>query len=214
MSSLRVPIAFALAMCAAAAAPAHSARSALKLPMQTHAAFFSKETRQARALDPQVFVRDRHAPAGAGPQNIAHAAGLRPAFLSDPPRAALFNAEGKPLGFTLAQWLGAKGTVDVAADSRTVSVHLRGLRPGGIYSLFENHFDRQPIGFTPLDGTGAGNSFVASPRGTAAISIRAPEPLNHDNAVLLVFHSDGAAHGASRGEIGVSAQHQLIARLP
>jgi hypothetical protein len=32
--------------------------------------------------------------------------------------------------------------------------------------------------------------------------------------VLVVYHSDGKTHGDSRGEIGVGAQHQLIARLP
>ena len=42
---------------------------------QPHAAFFSAETSQPKPIDPQVFVQDAAAPAGTGPQGIAHAAG-------------------------------------------------------------------------------------------------------------------------------------------
>jgi hypothetical protein len=34
------------------------------------------------------------------------------------------------------------------------------------------------------------------------------------NAVLLVYHSDGRTHGTSRGQLGVTAHHQLIAKVP
>ena len=34
------------------------------------------------------------------------------------------------------------------------------------------------------------------------------------NAVLLVSHSDGKAHKQSRGGIGITAHHQLIAKVP
>lgn len=182
--------------------------------METHAAFFSSETRQPKPLDPQVFVRDPNAEAGKGPQGIQHAAGFRPAPMSDPAATPLFNAQGKPLGFKLGQWLGAQGAVDIAADGRTVTVRLRHLRPGARYSLFENHFDEHPIGFTPLDGSGTANSFIASAKGEAKVTVKAPAPLTHANAVLLVYHSDHEAHGMSRGEIGVNAHHELIARVP
>lgn len=184
-----------------------------QLTMETHATFFSSETHQAKPVDPQVFVRDAGAAAGIGPQNIKHAAGFRPALLVDPLQSQLFNAQGRELGFTLGEWLGAKGTVDIATDGRTVSVSLSRLRPNATYSLFENHFDQRPIGFTPLDGDGSRNSFVAQSDGNLTISVKAPEALTHANAVLLVYHSDGEAHGKSRGEIGVNAHHQLIARI-
>jgi hypothetical protein len=88
------------------------------------------------------------------------------------------------------------------------------LRPNGVYSLFENHFDQKPIGFTPSDGTGNSNSFTADASGGGAISLLSPRPLTHDNAVLLVYHSDNKSHGEERGEIGVTAHHQIIVRIP
>ena len=47
---------------------------------ETHAAFFSAETKQPKVLDPHVFVRDETAPAAIGPQGIPHIAAFRPAL--------------------------------------------------------------------------------------------------------------------------------------
>lgn len=193
---------------------ATGAEGARDLPMQTHASFFSAESKQPKPLDPQVFVKDANAPAATGPQNIKHAAGLRPALIADAPGTNLYNAQSKPLGFDLGTWLAPTGSASIAADGMTVTVRLANLRPQGSYTLFENHFDQKPVGFTPLDGTGKGNSFVAPASGIATMTVKAPAKLTHDNAVLLVYHSDGATHGMSRGEIGVNAHHQMIARLP
>ena len=44
------------------------------------------------------------------------------------------------------------------------------------------------------------------------MTVTAPQLLTHANAVLLVYHSDKTFHGDQRGEIGVTAHHQLIAR--
>jgi hypothetical protein len=199
-----------------AAVAATATQKRLDLQFVLHAAFFSGETHQAKPLDPQVFVADAAAAAGAGPQNISHAAGFRPVFLSDPPGSALFNANGNSLGMTLAEWMAAKGTVRIApaGDAARCACRFTGLRPNGVYSLFENHFDQNPVGFTPLDGSGQHNSFTADAHGRAAVSVRAPHRLTHDNAVLLVWHSDNKTHGAERGEIGVTAHHQIIARPP
>ncbi len=184
----------------------------------THAAFFSEEMHLAPALDPQVFVRDANAPAGKGPQKIQHSAGLRNALIADPGDSRIYNALGVPLdGFTLATWLNATGSVTIVAPepgSPRVTVELDGLRPNGVYSLFENHFDQNPVGFTPLDGAATGNTFTADSRGHAKLTVSAPQMLTHDNAVLVVYHSDGMAHGMERGQIGVTAHHQLIARVP
>lgn len=184
--------------------------------MQTHAAFFSAESHQPKILDPQVFVSDAAAQAGAGPQNIQHIAGVRPPLIDqDPGNAALLNAKGDQLGFKLADWLAAKGQVTItpaAGGKVEVSVQFSHLLPGGHYSLFENHFDQKPIGFTPLDGAGKANDFVAGADGIAKIVVTAPQALTKDNGVLLVYHSDKTSHGEQRGEIGVSAHHQIIAR--
>jgi hypothetical protein len=84
----------------------------------------------------------------------------------------------------------------------------------GHYSLFENHFDQQPVGFTPLDGAGKANDFMANDSGSATVSVLAPQAPTHANAVLLVYHSDKTSHGDQRGDTGVNAHHQLIARIP
>ena len=187
-----------------------------KLHFILHAVFFSEETHQAKLLDPHVFVKDSAAPAAIGPQNIPRVAGFRPALVAGPRDVQVFNARGKNLGFSLADWFAAKGSVRVTPSGRgaRLACAFTQLRPNGVYSLFENHFDQKPVGFTPSDGSGKGNSFTADANGSAAISLMSPRPLTHDNAVLLVYHSDGMAHGMERGEIGVTAHHQIIVRIP
>lgn len=136
----------------------------------------------------------------------------------DDPSLPALAGDGKPLGFTLERWFGPTGSVelvpfaDATGTHERITVRCAHLISRGRYSLFENHFDKTPVGFTPLDGTNA--SFTASKAGDATIVVVAPEPLTHDNAVLLVYHSDGMDHGASRGAIGIDAHHQLIARIP
>ncbi len=163
-------------------------------------------------------MQDAAAPAATGPQNIQHAAGFRPALIEqDAKTTPLYNAKGEPLGFDLGHWLDAKGVVTItpsAHGTAKISARFTNLRPGGSYSLFENHFDQQPVGFTPLDGAGKANNFVAGKNGAARISLVAPQMLTHANAILLVYHSDKTFHGDQRGEIGVTAHHQLIAPIP
>jgi hypothetical protein len=207
-----------LAFTLTAAFTVSEAADSTRLTFTTHAAFFSTETHQAKPIDPQVFVRDPAAPAATGPQGIRHVAGVRPALIDqDPGATPLVNANGEPLGFDLADWLGAKGVVTITRSARgkiEVSARFTHLRPGGYYSLFENHFDQQPIGFTPLDETGKTNNFVASKIGSTRVTVVAPQPLTHANAVLLVYHSDKMFHSEQRGDPGVNAHHQLIARIP
>ncbi|MGF6638383.1 hypothetical protein [Paraburkholderia sp. 35.1] len=194
---------------------AHAADEAKVLPFETHAAFFSRETQQKTPLDPQVFVEQPGAPAATGPQGIKRSAGLRNALIADTPTLPLKTATGQRMNLTLGAWLGARGEAILTPqpDGREkVTVVLSGLKPNGHYSLFENHFNEKPIGFTPLDGSGQDNDLVADAEGNAALTTIAPVPLTHDNAVLVVYHSDGKSHGKQRGEIGVTAHHQLIAR--
>lgn len=206
----------ALAFVAAAvfAAPSLAAQM-LSLDFITHAAFFSAETKQPSPLDPQAFVADAGAGAAVGPQGIAHAAGFRPASLErDPATAPIFAADGRALGFDLGAWLGARGSVSITEKDGApmLSATFSGLRPGGVYSLFENHFDQKPVGFTPIDGVGAANTFTAGADGSASLTTPLTHTPTHANAILLVYHSDGQAHGVDRGRVGVDAHHQLIAR--
>lgn len=183
----------------------------------THAAFFSLESKQANLLDPQIFVADPGSLAGTGSQGIVHVAGVRPAFGVDDPDVGVVNARGLPLGFTLGQWLGARGRANLSqiADGRTAMGYvLSGLVPGGVYSFFENHFASDGVTFTPLDGTSEHNTFTATAQGTASGSISIPGAVTHSEGILLVYHSDRTAHGMARGQIGIDAHHQLIIRVP
>lgn len=194
---------------------AHADNDTRVVDFVTHAAFFSDETHQTPPLDPQVFVASLTAPAANGPQGIKHIAGVRNALIADNPALPIVSAQGKPLDMTLGTWLSAKGKVilfPLPNGQEKVKVMLSGLKPNGHYSLFENHFDQKPIGFTPLDGQGTDNNFIANAEGKAVVTTIAPTALSHDNAVLVVFHSDGTPHGMSRGAIGIDAHHQLIAR--
>ncbi|MGC8478239.1 MAG: hypothetical protein ACP5NP_17955, partial [Acetobacteraceae bacterium] len=156
------------------------------------------------------------AAAGVGPQGIRHVGGFRPALLFGPHDIGVYNALGRPLGFTLAAWFAAHGAVRISAAGAGARVACRfhRLRPNGVYSLFENHFDQKPVGFTALDGAGTRNNFIADANGDASIVVRTSAPLTHANAVLLVYHSDNKTHGRLRGKLGVTAHHQLIARPP
>jgi hypothetical protein len=194
-----------------------AATTAVTLTFVSHAAFFSTRTNEAAALDPQVFVKDAAAPAGLGPQDIQHDVGLRPALISDPPESDLFSAQAAPLGLTLNQWFSAAGTVDIVplnANAENVIVHFQGLSPHGVYSLFENRDDQQTTVYTPLDGVGTSNSFVADAGGSGSMTFLVTPPLTRGNAIVLVFHSDGSPHGMSRGGVGLDAHDQLIVRLP
>ena len=190
---------------------------AVTLPFTTHAEFFSKEVGLSTVLDPQVFVLEPGEPAGRHWQGIEHIAGIRNARKDDPADTAIYNAKGASLDMTLGQWLNADGTVVLtprAGGEEEVDMDLHGLKAGGHYSVFENHFDQHPVGFTPIDGAGTGNSFIADANGAAEIKMIAPANMTHQNAVLIVYHSDGTPHGTERGAIGDTAHHQLIARLP
>ncbi len=185
------------------------------LPFETHAAFFSAEMHIKEAIDPQVFVKDPAGKAGMGPQQITHHVGLRNARVADSPALPIFNADGAALHMSLGAWLGPQGEVILTPredGKEKVTVILSKLMPGGHYSLFENHFDQKPIGFTPLDGKGTDNNFVADAGGKVVVTVIAPAALTHDNAVLVVYHSDGKTYGNVRGSIGINAHHQMIAR--
>lgn len=187
----------------------------LVLPFETHAVFFSSEMHIKEAIDPQVFVKDAAGKAGVGPQQITHKAGLRNPRVTDSAALPIFNANGSALPMSLGAWLGPQGEVVLTPredGQEKVTVILSKLMPGGHYSLFQNHFDQKPVGFTPLDGKGIGNNFVADASGKAIVTVIAPAALTHDNAVLVVYHSDGKTHGDSRGNIGINGHHQMIAR--
>jgi hypothetical protein len=192
------------------------AASPVSLTFGPHGTFFSAETHQPAGIDPQVFVKIPGM-AGVGPQRIAHVMGVMPAHLADPASAPLYTARGKPLRITLGRWLGAHGMATIetmGSHGERVTASFTGLIPRGSYSLFLVDFQPGGTALAPLDGMGKSNNFVASVAGTGSITVTTPTMLPHNNAVLLVYHSDGRAHGVSRGVPGVTAHDQLIARVP
>jgi len=188
---------------------------AIAVAFSPYAPFFSSSTGTMPAVDPHVFVKDPTAIAGVGPQSIAHADGYRPALVqSDPLASPLFNAHGAPLGRTLGQWLGATGSVDletINANAQRATVRFSGLSPYGAYSVFVQPAGQDETAFTPLDGAGVGNTFVADAGGSASLSVLVSPPLASGSAIVVVFHSDGLTHGLDFGAVGITSHIQLIA---
>ncbi len=174
------------------------------------------ETHADQLADPQVFVQQAGAAAATGAQGIAHAAGLRSALMTDDPVTPAFNAQGKSLGFTLGAWFGARATVvyDPASAKPQLAMGFAGLNPGGVYSVFER---RAAAGggaaFAPLDATGARTTFTADAQGNATIQLTLGAPLLPGSTIVVIYHSDGAAHGTDPGQPGITAHAQLMYRL-
>lgn len=172
------------------------------------------EARADQFADPQVFVQQAGATAVTGAQGIARAAGLRPALMTDDPVMPAFNAQGKPLGFNLGAWFGARGTVvyDPASAKPQVAMGFAGLNPGGVYSVFERR-GGPGAAFAPLDATGARTTFTADAQGNAALQLTLGAPLLPGSTIVVIYHSDGAAHGTDPGQPGITAHAQLMYRL-
>lgn len=163
-----------------------------------YGAFFSAQAHVVPAVDPEVFVRDANAPEETGLQGIHHVAGFRPASLSGDERTQqLYNAEGKPLGFSLGTWLNASGRANLSSAGTTqhLSMSFTGLIPSG--------------GYTVSMRGNAGDTFTASPQGTATLDLPVPSPQADDDAIVIAYHADGASSGLP----GVSVHEQLIVRL-
>jgi hypothetical protein len=195
--------------------------AAVTLNFLTSGAFFTTETNQGTPLDPFVFVKEsrpaQNAKSEAGPLNIVHEAGLRPAMLSDDGATPLYNADGTQLGVSLVQWLGAHGVAQLmpaGSDAETVTATFYGLIPDADYSLFEGRIEHDRAIFTPLDGSGNTNSFRSGADGRASITVTVPHMLTRADAIELVYHSDNQSHGTSPGNPGYTAHPQLVARLP
>ncbi len=180
----------------------------------TGAEQWALEAHADQFADPQVFVQQAGAAAVTGAQGIPHAAGLRPALMTDDPALPAYNAQGRQLGFSLATWFGARGTVvyDPASAKPQVALGFAGLNPNSVYSLFLRR--AQGAGaLAPLDVTGARTTFNADPQGNATMQLTLGAPLLPGSALILVYHSDGSAHGTDPGQAGVTAHTQLIYRL-
>ena len=178
-------------------------------------ATFQPVTAATTAQPPQVFVRDPAAQAQTG--DNPHDWGLRPPTDNDPDGLPLFNAHGDSLRAALGVWRTADGTATFSLGPSATLVHatFHHLIPNGRYSLFVRQLAGRtgPV-FTPLDLTGAGNSFTANGGGFAEVEVSSPLQMPAGSQLVLVFHSDGADHRSSIGVLGTNAHPQLITRVP
>ncbi len=198
---------------AIAAAPASAAFATHAFV--TGAEQWALESHADQFADPQVFVHQDGAAAVTGAQGIAHAAGLRPGLMTDDPATPAFNAQGKALGFSLGAWFGARATVvyDTPSAKPQVAMGFAGLNPGGVYSVFERRGSPASPTFAPLDGNGTRSTFTADAQGNAAMQLTLGAALLPGSAMVVVYHSDGSAHGTDLGQPGVTAHTQLVYRL-
>lgn len=183
------------------------------LRFELHGAYYSRRLGIVPAVDPQVFVADPTVTVGGiGLENIEHAAGLR-ALRLDEPDVALYAADGVLLGFTSAKWLEAEGTAAVvpSAGGERLALRFERLIAFGVYSVFKRIPGASGDVDVPVDGTGKSNSFRAGARGEADVAIESPQPLDPQNSLYLVYHSDGRAHGLDPGSLGITAHQHLVA---
>jgi len=177
---------------------------------------FQPVTAATTAQPPQVFVHD--ASAQAQPGEGGHDWGLRPPTDNDAGTAPLLNAHGDPLHAVLGVWRTADGTATFEpgpAGTTVVHATFHHLLANGHYSLFVRQLAGRtgPV-LTPLDLTGAANSFTADPQGFAELRVSSPLQMPSGSQLVLVYHSDGIDHQSSIGVLGVNAHPQLITRVP
>jgi hypothetical protein len=167
-------------------------------------------------IDPMTFIATPGTSAAVGPLSIGHVAGISPASQASAPTSPLLGADGESLGITLGQWKKARGTVAFkCVDSKHQATStLSGLIPSATYSVFAVHTALEGPGrFTPWgDPAGTTNNFTASPTGTAT-STNTLDGCSSADDIIIIWHSDGAIHGKSPGNIGVNWHTSLIAPL-
>jgi hypothetical protein len=164
----------------------------------THVHFEEMHSLRRKAIDPQVFVREKQ--------------DFRPARRGDDPSSPLYTAQGGGLSLNLGHWFGASGTARFlngpGVPIREVRFSFTGLVPFGVYSIFVSRSTPDTVEIAPF--AKATESLKASVDGSLALATTAEIPLLDGDLVWLVYHSDIATHGNRLGELGVTAHEQLI----
>src|SRR5205807_1715277 len=120
---------------------------------------------------------------------------------------------GKPLGFTMRQWLAAGGNVTYGCDNgqSTVSGDLHDLVPNGQYTVWYSRLTFPPnlkVVHRPLGAPdGSQNAFKADASGNATFSVTFPgclEETSTETATVIItaYHSDGETYGSVPGDFG------------
>jgi len=133
--------------------------------------------------------------------------------------------KGKPLGFSLADWLGARGagTYSCVDGVGTIDVAFDGLVPNGVYTMWHFFMAAPPtIGTYDLPfGNRDGNDsvFAADAKGHARFQKTAAPCLQLSGEQLMAglaiaWHSDGKTYGVEAGDFGKVSHVQLFLGLP
>ncbi|MBI1786453.1 MAG: hypothetical protein HYR60_02740 [Acidobacteria bacterium] len=161
----------------------------------------------------------------------------KPVDADSPASTPLYEARaGQPIlapdghQVTLGEFRMAQGSISVKCTARgtRTSIHLNGLIPDGIYTVWLLNF-RPPGGLENLIGGGAlggdngasANVFVADRDGEAYLTaVNPPGPLTmmgeigacwpataEELHVVGVYHIDGASHGPVPGPAGTAVEH-------
>jgi hypothetical protein len=123
---------------------------------------------------------------------------------------------GAALGFTLRQWLMAKGvgTYTVRGERAVITASFRGLIPNGVYTLWCVPAPMRPADPLPCGALdGSENTFKADRSGSADVTITTT-PLPAGAVIAPAYHSDGKTYGAKPGDFGKNTHVQLVVFLP
>jgi len=126
--------------------------------------------------------------------------------------------KGPALGFTLGQWLAARGAGTLTVDGDVVELKLsfRRLVPNGVYTVW-----CVPVGGsdTPCGAAdGSQNLLRVDASGNARFEAKmAPMPAHMKTTgtiIALAYHSDGKSYGKEPGWFGQSTHVQLVVVSP
>ena len=132
--------------------------------------------------------------------------------------------KGKALGFTLEQWLMAKGTGTyvVNGDTATLDLIFEGLVENGVYTVWCSRLTFPPnpkVVDKPCGAAdGSQNSFTAFRNGAGEFKLTM-NPLEEStketaSVIALAYHSDGKTYGANPGDFGLNSHVQIFFLIP
>ena len=136
--------------------------------------------------------------------------------------------KGESMGFTLREWLSAKGTANYTCEDGwgVLNANFENLVPNAVYTLWHSFFAKPPTEpFTgildlPLGNRdGSQSAFTTDAEGNATIEIRFENCLQLSgdqlmSLVALAYHSDGVTYGVLPGPFGKVTHVQLFTPLP
>ncbi|MBI4173654.1 MAG: hypothetical protein HY519_02950 [Candidatus Aenigmarchaeota archaeon] len=132
--------------------------------------------------------------------------------------------KGKPLGFTLGDWLAGAGSGSYAVDGQTAGLNLRftKLVKNSAYTVWCSRMQLAPqFAITDLPcgkPDGSENVFQTDGVGNGAFSLKLntlpASSKSEVTAIAIAYHSDGKTYGADPGVFGVNSHVQLFYLLP